>query len=129
MEESRRLCYVGITRGKEKLYMTSAESRTVFGRNTSYEQSDFISEISKELKEYIVPKKESPSYQDMKKRYSSNELLYKNEAYNPHSIRGGEINSINRIINNSSVDSTKTLMLRKQSQARKLSIQNLERVL
>ena len=108
MEESRRLCYVGITRAKEKLYMTSAESRTVFGRNTSYEQSDFISEISKELKEYIVPKRRS-SYQDMKKRYSSNELLYKNEAYNPHSIRGGEINSINRIINNSSVDSTKAL--------------------
>ena len=108
MEESRRLCYVGITRAREKLYMTSAESRNVFGRNTAHEQSDFISEISEELKECITPKRKS-SYQDMKKRYSSNELLYKNESYNPHSIRGGEINSINQIINDSIGDNAKTL--------------------
>lgn len=52
MEESRRLCYVGITRAKEQLYMTSAESRRVFGRTVSYSQSDFIDEISVDLKEY-----------------------------------------------------------------------------
>jgi ATP-dependent DNA helicase PcrA len=52
MEESRRLCYVGITRAKEHLYMTSAESRRVFGRTVSYSQSDFINEISVDLKEY-----------------------------------------------------------------------------
>ncbi|KZL93420.1 DNA helicase PcrA [Clostridium magnum] len=52
MEESRRLCYVGITRAKEQLYMTSAETRRVFGRTVSYSQSDFIDEISVDLKEY-----------------------------------------------------------------------------
>lgn len=52
MEESRRLCYVGITRAKERLYMTSAESRRVFGRMVSYSQSEFLSEISSSLKEY-----------------------------------------------------------------------------
>lgn len=52
MEESRRLCYVGITRAKEQLYMTSAENRRVFGRTVSYSQSDFINEISNDLKEY-----------------------------------------------------------------------------
>jgi DNA helicase-2/ATP-dependent DNA helicase PcrA len=52
MEESRRLCYVGITRAKEQLYMTSAETRRVFGRTVSYSQSDFINEISVDLKEY-----------------------------------------------------------------------------
>ena len=36
MEESRRLCYVGITRAKEKLFMTSAEVRRVFGRTVAY---------------------------------------------------------------------------------------------
>ena len=51
MEESRRLCYVGITRAKEVLYMTSAEMRRVFGRTVAYPQSDFIAEIPKELKE------------------------------------------------------------------------------
>ncbi|MCH3962740.1 MAG: DNA helicase PcrA [Clostridium sp.] len=52
MEESRRLCYVGITRAKEKLYMTSSQSRRVFGRMACYSESDFISEISGSLKEY-----------------------------------------------------------------------------
>ncbi|MEG1003501.1 MAG: 3'-5' exonuclease [Clostridium sp.] len=53
MEEARRLCYVGITRAKETLYMTSAEVRRVFGRTMSYSQSDFIGEIKSDLKEYI----------------------------------------------------------------------------
>ncbi|OFI06238.1 ATP-dependent DNA helicase PcrA [Clostridium acetireducens DSM 10703] len=53
MEESRRLCYVGITRAKEKLYMTSAETRKVYGRTVSYSESEFISEISLDLREYV----------------------------------------------------------------------------
>lgn len=53
MEESRRLCYVGITRAKEKLYMTSADVRMVFGRTVSYAVSDFINEIALDLKETI----------------------------------------------------------------------------
>lgn len=58
MEESRRLCYVGITRAKEKLYMTSAEIRIVFGKTVSYAQSDFLNEIDSNLKEYINIKKQ-----------------------------------------------------------------------
>lgn len=53
MEESRRLCYVGITRAKEKLYMTSAETRRVFGRTVAYAQSDFLNEISTDIKEFV----------------------------------------------------------------------------
>ncbi|ADL51124.1 DNA helicase PcrA [Clostridium cellulovorans] len=53
MEESRRLCYVGITRAKEKLYMTSAESRNVFGRTVFYAPSDFLTEIKEDQKEYL----------------------------------------------------------------------------
>ena len=53
MEESRRLCYVAITRAKETLYITSAEVRRVFGRTVAYPQSDFIAEIKTDLKEYI----------------------------------------------------------------------------
>ena len=50
MEESRRLCYVGITRAKETLFMTSAEVRRVFGKTVAYPQSDFINEIKPDLK-------------------------------------------------------------------------------
>lgn len=53
MEESRRLCYVAITRAKEILYITSAEQRMVFGRTVSYTVSDFVSEIPIGLKELV----------------------------------------------------------------------------
>ncbi len=51
LEEERRLCYVGITRAKERLFMTCAERRTTYG-STSYNQpSRFIKEIPKEMLE------------------------------------------------------------------------------
>ncbi|CAM2744126.1 DNA helicase PcrA [Hathewaya histolytica] len=53
MEESRRLCYVAITRAQELLYMTSAQSRMVFGRTVCYSASDFIDEIPLGLKENV----------------------------------------------------------------------------
>jgi DNA helicase II / ATP-dependent DNA helicase PcrA len=53
MQESRRLCYVGITRAKEKLYMTSAEIRRVFGRTEAHTPSDFLNEVPGNLKEYV----------------------------------------------------------------------------
>ncbi len=49
IEEERRLCYVGITRAKEHLYMTCAKSRTIFG-STSYNAiSRFLKEVPAEL--------------------------------------------------------------------------------
>ncbi len=48
IEEERRLCYVGITRAKEHLFMTCAKSRTIFG-STSYNSiSRFLKEIPEE---------------------------------------------------------------------------------
>jgi DNA helicase-2/ATP-dependent DNA helicase PcrA len=49
LEEERRLCYVGMTRAMEKLYLVNTHSRTLFG-NTSYnKESRFIDEIPPEL--------------------------------------------------------------------------------
>jgi DNA helicase-2/ATP-dependent DNA helicase PcrA len=54
MEEERRLCYVGITRAKEKLYLTFAETRMASGGMDPYGRvpSRFLSEIPQELCEF-----------------------------------------------------------------------------
>ena len=49
LEEERRLCYVGITRAKEKLYLSFAKSRYLYGRQTRSLPSRFIFEINPEL--------------------------------------------------------------------------------
>ncbi|NKB34641.1 MAG: DNA helicase II [Pseudomonadales bacterium] len=49
LEEERRLCYVGITRAKNKLYMSHAESRRLHGDVTLCRPSRFIKEIPPEL--------------------------------------------------------------------------------
>lgn len=51
MEEERRLCYVAMTRAKEKLYMTCASQRMIFGRTSSNRPSRFVGEIPPELVE------------------------------------------------------------------------------
>ncbi|MCB0992084.1 MAG: ATP-binding domain-containing protein, partial [Acidimicrobiales bacterium] len=51
LEEERRLCYVGITRGQERLYLTNAWSRTIFGSTQYNPPSRFIDEIPAELLE------------------------------------------------------------------------------
>ena len=48
-EEERRLCYVGITRAKKVLYLTSARSRTMYGKTETRMPSPFIDEIPKNL--------------------------------------------------------------------------------
>lgn len=49
LEEERRLCYVGITRAKEKLYLINTRKRTIYGRTNSSIPSRFIKEIDKDL--------------------------------------------------------------------------------
>ena len=51
MEEERRLCYVAMTRAKEKLYMTCASQRMLFGRTNSNRPSRFLGEIPAEYVE------------------------------------------------------------------------------
>lgn len=51
MEEERRLAYVGITRAEERLYLTGAKMRTLFGRTNYNPASRFLQEIPDELLE------------------------------------------------------------------------------
>lgn len=49
LEEERRLCYVGITRAKEKLYLLNARLRTIFGKTSGTIESRFVREIDEKL--------------------------------------------------------------------------------
>jgi DNA helicase-2/ATP-dependent DNA helicase PcrA len=55
LEEERRLCYVGMTRAENRLVLTSAARRRVFGEYQSTEPSRFLHEIPSELLERIEP--------------------------------------------------------------------------
>ena len=65
LEEERRLCYVGVTRAKENLFLTNSKQRTTFGSTTHNPPSRFLQEIPKELLDGYedavtsVPKKEN----------------------------------------------------------------------
>lgn len=84
MEESRRLCYVGITRAKEQLFMTSAEVRRQFGRTVAYPQSDFIAEIKGDLKEYVTGNNSAQTAR-------ATMFPRENRFSNPHSLRGNSM--------------------------------------
>ena len=62
LEEERRLCYVGITRAKQYLYLTCAKSRTVFGSTSYAMPSRFLTEISSNLYEGELKNKNLDEY-------------------------------------------------------------------
>ncbi len=53
LEEERRLCYVGITRAMRQLYLTYAENRRLYGKDTLNRPSRFLREIPETLLEEI----------------------------------------------------------------------------
>ena len=73
LEEERRLCYVGITRAKERLYITNAKRRMLYGKDIMNAPSRFIKEIDPDLLE-IENEKMIPEEQ------INREELYHNEG-------------------------------------------------
>lgn len=83
MEEERRLCYVGITRAKKKLYMTYARRRLVYGSITGAVPSRFLHDIPEKL-----VKREASAY-SRADHYSSYGGGY-NESYDRPKKQWGE---------------------------------------
>jgi DNA helicase-2/ATP-dependent DNA helicase PcrA len=59
MEEERRLCYVGMTRAKERLYLLRAVRRTLMGGSNANPASPFLDDIPGELIERLRAEKDS----------------------------------------------------------------------
>jgi DNA helicase-2/ATP-dependent DNA helicase PcrA len=87
LEEERRLCYVGITRAREYLYLTCSKQRTVFGSTSCNKMSRFIEEIPKELREGEIEKKSlQPEYNepqglDYSWKYGNGKVKEYNDSY------------------------------------------------
>ena len=56
LEEERRLCYVGITRARQKLYLSYAEYRRMYGNDSYNPPSRFIKEIPDEHTDFVRPR-------------------------------------------------------------------------
>ncbi len=84
-EEERRLMYVAITRARERLYLTRARSRFLYGDRRFTAQSDFIKELADELglkpakTAYISPNRDD-SFNNRKERYIDEELPSENHG-------------------------------------------------
>lgn len=65
MEEERRLMYVAVTRAEEKLFLSSAKSRTLYGKRNSAMKSRFVEEIQ----DKITVHEEEPRKKDLKSRH------------------------------------------------------------
>jgi len=76
MEEERRLCYVGITRAKEVLYMSYASKRLFYGETSTNAPSRFLSDIPEELLNGRIEMVTEDSYNDS--QINDNDLNFDN---------------------------------------------------
>ena len=96
LEEERRLCYVAITRAKEKLFMTRTTMRMLYGKTNCNPVSRFVGEIDTDIKESdnkdIVQKKsnkEDESYSLYNKYVEKYKLINKNKKNDPQELSVG----------------------------------------
>ena len=82
IEEERRLAYVGITRAKEKLYITNARTRLLFGSTSRNSPSRFLNEIPNELTEQTGASSLTSGYK-YDESYNDFGDGYKKSSYNP----------------------------------------------
>lgn len=88
IEEERRLCYVGITRAKEKLFLSSTKMRTIYGNTVTYPPSRFLQEIPARLVKTIKRQERFSALENFKQvseKYSAKPQKPAS-TFNPHSF-------------------------------------------
>jgi DNA helicase II / ATP-dependent DNA helicase PcrA len=70
LEEERRLCYVGITRAQDRLYLTNASSRTLWGAPNFNPPSRFLEEIPRTLTRTVERERRSPERERVEPRHT-----------------------------------------------------------
>ena len=88
IEEERRLCYVGFTRAKERLYLTNAKKRMLYGKTNTNAPSRFISEIQGDVLETLSSSVKEEKVLNKDELYSSEEVTYHKGDIVMHTIYG-----------------------------------------
>lgn len=88
IEEERRLCYVGITRAKEKLFLSSTKMRTIYGNTVTYPPSRFLQEIPARLVKTIKRQERFSALENFKQVSEKYSVRPQKPAstFNPHSF-------------------------------------------
>ena len=90
LEEERRLAYVGITRAEEKLYLTNALSRALYGRVQSNRPSRFLDEVDEDVLDIVESNSLKPFSSGMYKGFGNrsndpfDKKTKKRKNYAPH---------------------------------------------
>ncbi len=92
MEEERRLMYVGITRAKKKLFLSSAKRRKMWGEYKYYNPSRFINEIPSELIDYN--ESDLPSYTSAQTSYTFKKAVENIKSRHREENADGSIKSV-----------------------------------
>ena len=123
LEEERRLCYVGITRAKDIIYLTGASSRKTYGSTSYSTPSRFLNEISKDLYEgeLIVTQPQSGfgdddyewQYKKPKDGYLSKEYATANSMFDRRGYKDDYVNAFfepafDTLSNSSKIERPKT---------------------
>lgn len=72
LEEERRLCYVGITRARKKLFLSNAENRTIYNQVSHNKPSRFLDEIPEELLETSLIERRENTFESIIKKREQN---------------------------------------------------------
>ncbi len=86
MEEERRLAYVGVTRAKDRLYLTHAFRRTIYGREEMSEPSQFLADIPPELVDVQttqINRRSSRPRQDRRSQYTGSSGYRRQTRWEP----------------------------------------------
>ncbi|NOR44691.1 MAG: AAA family ATPase [Candidatus Delongbacteria bacterium] len=78
IEEERRLCYVGVTRAKRKLYLSSASTRMQYGKEKKSKPSRFLKEIPEDL--FLYPPSQASEKNVENAKNSIKEMMEKIKA-------------------------------------------------
>lgn len=88
IEEERRLCYVGFTRAKEKLYLTNAKKRMLYGKTTCNAPSRFIDEIKKDILEISNMSIKEEKFVNKEEMYTNEDVEFNKGDIVIHTIYG-----------------------------------------